>query len=135
MSRLVELGLTFLADPGHRAIAARTLTIAQAAVRGNQDPERVLAALNRLEPASPAGEVDPDRTVAEVLDRWPATLGVFLRNGFTPLADPALRQRLAPTVTVRQAAERQGIALERLLAELQAAASETAPSPEARSER
>jgi uncharacterized protein involved in response to NO len=132
VSLLVELGLTFLADPGHRAIAARSLTIAQAAVRGNQSPDRILAALNALVHASVTnspsgtGALNPDLTVAEVLDRWPATLGVFLRHGFTPLADPAMRQRFAPTITVRQAAERMGVSLDVLRADLERAAGDAA---------
>lgn len=133
VSLLIELGLTFLADPGHRAVAARSLTIAQAAVRGNQSPDRILAALNALVHSSNSSSsttnspsqgsvLNPDLTVAEVLDQWPATLDVFLRHGFTPLADPAMRQRFAPTITVRQAAERVGVPLDTLYADLERAA-------------
>ena len=122
---LLKLGLSFLSDPGHRAIAARSLTIAQAARRGDQDPDRVLAAINHSlgVPAQPAQTVDPDQTVADILEKWPATLDVFVGHGFTPLADPELRRRLAPTITVRQAASSRGIDLERLLTNLRAAMS------------
>lgn len=40
---LLGLGLSFLADPGHRAIAARSLSIAQAARRADRDPGQILA--------------------------------------------------------------------------------------------
>jgi len=121
---LLGLGLGYLADPGHRAIAARSLTIAQAARRADQDPERVIDALNRSLGTAPAAAsaIDPELTVAQVLDRWPATLDVFIRNGFTPLADPQLRQRFAPTITVRNAAASRGVDVQQLLADLQSAA-------------
>lgn len=121
---LLGLGLSYLADPGHRAIAARSLSIAQAARRADRDPDQVLAVINRSwRPAEPAtAGIDPDRTVADVLASWPATLDVFLRHGFTPLADPRLREQLSATITVRQAAAARGVDLERLLADLRAVA-------------
>ena len=120
---LLGLGLTFLGDPGHRAIAARSLTIAQAARRADLDPSVVLQALNRaLGLATVESEIDPDNTVARVLERWPTTLDVFVRHGFTPLADPAQRAQLAHTITVRQAASTRGVDLVRLLTDLQNAA-------------
>ncbi|HVC34880.1 MAG TPA: DUF1858 domain-containing protein [Chloroflexota bacterium] len=134
LSALLEQGLSFLADPGHRAIAARSLTIAQAARRADRDPARVLDALNRAlglaNVTAPAIQVDADLTVAEVLVRWPATLDVFVRHGFTPLADPAQRARLAPTITVQQAATARGVDLARLTADLQSAAADHLTTPE-----
>ncbi len=119
LSALLGAGLTFLADPGQRAVAARSLTIAQAARRADRDPAEVLARLNRvLLPAASRPEVDPDQTVAAVLTRWPETLDVFLHHGFTPLADPVLRERLASTISVRQAATAHGVDLEALVADL-----------------
>lgn len=67
--------------------------------------------------------------MAEVLERWPETLAVFLRHAFTPLADPAQRARLAPTITVTQAAAR-GVDLARLLAELHGVAASHPRTPE-----
>jgi hypothetical protein len=136
LSTLLGLGLTFLADPGHRAIAARSLTIAQAARRADLDPSGVLDALNRalgLTAAPPA--IDPDYTVAHVLERWPTTLDVFVRHGFTPLADPGQRARLAPTITVRQAASTRGVDLARLQTDLQSAAIGQPSTPEITGEK
>ena len=56
--------------------------------------------------------------MAAVLDRWPATLSTFLAFGFTPLANPVLRQALAPRVTLAQAAAMRQVDLAALLAEL-----------------
>lgn len=41
--------------------------------------------------------------VSEVIDRIPGSLPVLIDAGFGPLAVPALRAALAPTVTLRQA--------------------------------
>jgi hypothetical protein len=120
---LLGLGLGYLADPGHRAIAARSLTIAQAARRADQDPEHVIDALNQSLGAAPdvASAVDPQLTVGQVLERWPETLDVFIRYGFTPLTDPYLRQRIDPTITLRTAAASRGVDVRRLLSDLQLA--------------
>jgi len=118
---LLELGFEYLADPGHRAIAARSLTIAQAARRADQDPQRVLDALNRSLGAASAdtATLSLELTVAQVLERNPATLDVLIRHGFTPLANPLLRQRLASTITVADAAKRFGVDADELLRDLQ----------------
>ena len=131
---LLQLGLTYLADPGHRAVAARSLTIAQAARRADKNPETILANLNqslglvderRL-------DVDPDQTVADVLSQWPSTLDVFLHHGFAPLADPDTRARLAPTISVRQAAASRGVDLSKLTEDLRTAARGESISHEAK---
>ncbi|MGH2461781.1 MAG: DUF1858 domain-containing protein, partial [Chloroflexota bacterium] len=130
---LLGLGLSFLANPGHRAIAARSLTIAQAARRADREPTWILDELNRAlglsNAAAPAIEITPDLIVAEVLERWPATLAVFLQHGFTPLADPTQRARLSPTISVRQAATARGVDLTQLMADLQSASGTTVTMP------
>lgn len=131
LNALLALGLSFLADPAHRAIAARSLTIAQAARRADKDPDQILARLNQALGLTPATAIDPELTVAEVLARWPTTLEVFLRHGYTPLADPVQRARLAPTVTVKQAASIRGVDLARLLADLQDAVVDNSATPQA----
>src|SRR6185437_14313716 len=105
-------------------IAARSLTIAQAARRANKEPEATLAGLNRSLGLVDERrvEVDPDQSVADVLSQWPSTLEVFIRHGFAPLADPATRARLAHTITVRQAAASRGVDLSRLTEDLRDAA-------------
>ncbi len=63
--------------------------------------------------------LDPDATIAALLEKIPAALALLIQLGFTPLADPILRERLAPTVTIRQAAETLPINLDRLLTDLE----------------
>lgn len=142
LNRLLGLGLTYLAEPGHRAIAARSLTIAQAARRADRDPVWLIEQLNQTSTNPSAAQngsavnsggpmtdrsnaprptLDPDQTVAAVLDSVPGALDVFLRHGFAPLADPDLRAKLAPTISVRQACLGHGVDLKKLLADLRAA--------------
>lgn len=56
--------------------------------------------------------------VADVLRRYPQALDVFLKYGFTPLSNPILRRTMARVVTIEQACRREGVDLDRLLAEL-----------------
>jgi hypothetical protein len=62
----------------------------------------------------------PQTMVAEVLQRYPQALEVFLRHGFAPLRNPVLRRTMARVVTLEQACRREGVVLDRLLADLQA---------------
>lgn len=66
--------------------------------------------------------LDPDLTVAELTNRYPWLLQALIDQGFTPLANPAIRSVMAPTTTLRAAAERHGRTLDELLAALEAAA-------------
>ncbi len=56
------------------------------------------------EPARGDGPVYADMTVAEALRLGPIVLQVLLDFGFGPLADPEMRARMAPTITVARAA-------------------------------
>lgn len=56
--------------------------------------------------------------VAEVIERYPQTLDVFLRHGFTALRHPVLRRTMARAVTLEQACRREGVDATALLAEL-----------------
>ncbi len=49
------------------------------------------------------GKITKDSVVGDVLDKYPQALDVFLRHGFTPLANVQARQALAGTVTIEQA--------------------------------
>ncbi|SRR5579883_730403 len=60
-----------------------------------------------------------DLTLEALLDQMPAALPFLVRMGFTPLANPLMRERFGPHVTVRQAAETLPINLERLLTDLE----------------
>lgn len=60
-------------------------------------------------PAAPApgpaqGPIRPDMTVAEALAVSPAVLRALIARGFAPLADPEMRARMAPTITIEGAA-------------------------------
>jgi len=66
--------------------------------------------------------LDPDHTVAVLIGRHPWLLQALVDQGFTPLANPAVRQVMASTTTLREAAERHGHDLSGLLAALEAAA-------------
>jgi hypothetical protein len=59
-----------------------------------------------------------EHRVADVLDWFPGTLPVFLRQGFTALNSAALRQTLARRVTLAQAARLRHVDLPTLLDEL-----------------
>jgi iron-sulfur cluster repair protein YtfE (RIC family) len=62
----------------------------------------------------------PQTSVAEVLERYPRALEIFLRHGFAPLQNPVLRRTMARVVTLEQACRREGADVNRLLAELNA---------------
>jgi len=62
----------------------------------------------------------PQTTVADVLQRYPQALDIFLRHGFAPLQNPVLRRTMARVVTLEQACRREGADLNRLLADLMA---------------
>ncbi len=66
--------------------------------------------------------IAPQTRVAMVLARWPQTLDVFLRFGFTLLANPVFRNTLARNVTLEQASTFQKIDLGKLLDALHQAA-------------
>lgn len=123
---LAERGLSMLGDPEHRDAAVRTLTLGQAARMARVDVAPLVTMVNRL--ASGAGRqaeaaVTADMVVAEVLRRFPETLPVFVSHGFGPLADSALRARMAATVTVAQASRLRNVDLAALLEALNQAAS------------
>ena len=51
--------------------------------------------------------------VSDLLERYPGMLQVLIEHGFAPLAQPALRAVLAPTVTLAQALKLRGLDGER----------------------
>jgi len=77
----------------------------------------------------------PQAKVAEILQRYPQTLEVFLRHGFRPLQNPVLRRTMARVVTLEQACRREGIAYEALVADLQQVITPAASAPSAQMER
>ena len=67
-------------------------------------------------------DITPQTKVGDVLARYPQSLAVFLRHGFSPLANPVLRQTMARVVSIEQACRREGVNLEELLHELRVVA-------------
>ena len=63
-------------------------------------------------------EITPDTKVGEVLARYPDSLEVFVRRGFTLLGNPVLRKTMARAITIEQACRREGVDLAGLLDEL-----------------
>lgn len=63
-------------------------------------------------------EISRRTKVADVLDRYPQTLQVFVDHGFSPLKNPVLRKTLARAVTIEQACRREGASLDALLSDL-----------------
>jgi len=101
----------------------RTLDVAGAkvvAAPAKQTAPLTLTMRPLVRPVAPApgGPVSAAMLVAEVLDRWPDTLPVFVRHGFAPLADPSRRQALAATLTVAQACRMRSVDADALLRDL-----------------
>jgi hypothetical protein len=48
-------------------------------------------------------EITPTVKVGDVLDRYPQSLDVFVRHGFTPLRNPVLRKTMARVITLVRA--------------------------------
>lgn len=84
----------------------------RAGVRLEREPK--LLQITRAEPLL----LTPQTKVAEVLERYPQTLEVFLRHGFASLANPILRRTMARVVTLEQACRREGADVDALLADL-----------------
>ena len=74
--------------------------------------------------ARPAGHaparIEANHRVGDVIEWFPRTEDVFLRHGFTPLKNAALRKTLARQVTIAQAAALRGVGLTVLLNDLNA---------------
>ena len=64
-------------------------------------------------------EITPDTKVGEVLARYPDSLEIFVRRGFTLLRNPVLRKTMARAITIEQACRREGVDLAGLLDELE----------------
>ncbi len=83
-----------------------------------------------LPAARPTTAIGPATNVAEVIDRYPATLDVFLRHGFGPLKDEALRRTMATKITVQQVCAMHSVDLDALLRELNEAATPDTRDPQ-----
>jgi hypothetical protein len=63
-------------------------------------------------------EISARTKVADVLDRYPQTLEVFIEHGFSPLRNPVLRKTMARAVTIEQACRHERTSLDALLIDL-----------------
>ena len=63
-------------------------------------------------------EISAQTRVGDVLNRYPQTLEVFVKSGFSPLKNPVLRKTMARVVTIEQACRREGTDLDQLLVQL-----------------
>lgn len=103
---------------GLLAVAAFAYNIARTARASVAEPLAAASPGGAVRQGSATAAITQDMVVADVLARLPGALEVFVRHGFTPLADPDLRQAMAPRVTIRQAAQIHPVDLEALLADL-----------------
>jgi len=62
--------------------------------------------------------IEPDQTVADVLERYPWLLETFVAAGFTPLRNPVLRRTLGRMTTIRKACRHLGVDLNCVLNDL-----------------
>ena len=63
--------------------------------------------------------ITPSTKVGDVLNRYPQSLEIFVRRGFTPLRNAVLRKTMARVITIEQACRREGVDLSDLLSELE----------------
>jgi hypothetical protein len=63
-------------------------------------------------------EITPETKVGEVLARYPQSLEIFVRRGFSLLRNPVLRKTMARAITIEQACRREGVDLVGLMFEL-----------------
>jgi metal-sulfur cluster biosynthetic enzyme len=71
-------------------------------------------------PAAEGFTLGPTTVVAEVLANVPGSLEMLIAYGFKPLADPEMRARVTPHVTLATAAGMHGIDLQTLIGDLEA---------------
>jgi hypothetical protein len=79
---------------------------------------RLRAEQGATEPAEPLLDgvpLGPKHTVGAVVERYPELLDVFLRFGFTMLANPQLRRTIARVVTIERACRRMDVDLAEFL--------------------
>lgn len=70
------------------------------------------------------GPITADMMVADVIDKYPETLEVFLKHGFAQLANPVLRKTMAKMITIEKATQIHPMDVNMLLEELNTAVHE-----------
>jgi uncharacterized protein involved in response to NO len=129
-----SLGGTFLWRRGETATPAVPARVTPAAALGR--PTSAAAPLPEVPTVSPAQhrmplEITAATNVGALLDARPDLLPILIAAGFAPLAEPALRASLAPSLTLQEACRLRGLDLDVVLQRLAAAgaASESRPDP------
>jgi len=69
----------------------------------------------------PPTEISAEMKVAEVLDRFPGALPVFLQSGFAALANPAARKTFAKVISIDKACQKHGVDTAQFLRQLNTA--------------
>ena len=59
--------------------------------------------------------IDLSIPIAEVVEQHPEVLELLVDLGFTPLANPLMRQTLGRTVSIKQGAKMKGMDLKRII--------------------
>ena len=126
---LVELATSMFARfaapaPAETAMSAAAAPAPAPANRGARTPTAGAGASNGRHAAGP---IRRDTTVAEALALSPRVMGVLLDYGFGPLADPAVRERMAPVTTIERAAAFLSADANALVATLNSVVGETRP--------
>ncbi|HXF50146.1 MAG TPA: iron-sulfur cluster assembly protein [Dehalococcoidia bacterium] len=95
-----ELASSMFAWPVRAASTAAAAPASAAAQPGSAPPAE--SAAEQAEPAT--GPIRGDMTVADAIAAHPVVLRTLISRGFAPLADPEMRARMAPTITLERAA-------------------------------
>ncbi len=72
--------------------------------------------------------IDPEATLLDITRAWPATLPVFVAQGFPQMADEAKRQAFAGRISLRQATALKQLDLAAFVALLAGAAATDTPA-------
>lgn len=65
-------------------------------------------------------KIDVSIPVAEVVDKHPEVLDILVELGFTPLANPAMRETVGRQVSLKQGSVFEGTPMEKIVATLEA---------------
>lgn len=77
----------------------------------------------------PPGEITGDMKVGTVLDQFPQVMPVFMKSGFTSLANPAARKTFAKVISIEKACEKHDVDCAEFLDKLNAVISGKPPTP------
>ena len=64
-------------------------------------------------------KITADTKVGDILEKYPETLDIFLKYGFTPLTNPTVRKKFATKVSLAKACLIKSVKVDYLVNELQ----------------